>query len=149
MAAAGERGGRDAELLREARGDAVATRLEVDDRTSLPEAPRAGDPADLVGERLDPARDLARVVDVAGAVEDVDADLPRRRRSALLAAAARLGRPLPGTTISAATSAASAAAAAASTSSRRPRATLPNGLSVTGTPARLRASRWSIRSPVA
>src|SRR5947209_17119379 len=65
-----------AEDARQADRERLATRLVVDGGTRIVEPVRPGDAAEAVAERADPARDLARPVDVAGAVQDVDPHLP-------------------------------------------------------------------------
>src|SRR5205823_12558559 len=71
---------RDAELFGEAQGDALALRRKVHGRLGIREAVRAHYLLDRVAERADVAGDLARVVDVPAAVQDVDWDPPRGRQ---------------------------------------------------------------------
>src|ERR671924_1300470 len=78
-AASGKRPRRDAaDLRREPLGEPRAARFEVDRGLAVVKPVRLGDVLDLVAEGADAARDSARVVDVAAAVEHVDRDLPRR-----------------------------------------------------------------------
>src|SRR6266511_2682215 len=93
--AAGKRFRRDAQLLREAHGDAFALRREVHRRLRVREGVRAADLLDSVAEGADPARDLSRVVDVTATVQHGHVDPPGRRqdrhRSALALVAGRAG----------------------------------------------------------
>src|SRR2546423_2309859 len=80
VATARERHRHDADLAREAHGELLPAGLVVDGRAHVVEPIRARHPVDAVPHRPDPARDRAREVDVAGAVEDVDVDAPGRRK---------------------------------------------------------------------
>src|SRR6185312_7297694 len=94
VAAAGERtDGAARELGREPAGERLASGLEVDHRLLVAEAVRLRDVPDAVAERADVRRDLARVVDVAAAVEDVDGDFPGSGKQCRRLA--RLRRPVP------------------------------------------------------
>src|SRR5213593_970617 len=81
---------RNAELLREPDGDAVALGWEEHRRLRIGEVVCAADLLDAVAERADAARHLSGVVDVAAAVQDVDRDAPRRRENGARAALRRL-----------------------------------------------------------
>src|SRR3954454_2236362 len=94
VAAPGQRAdGAATELGRKPAGQRLSAGLEVDDRLLVAEAVRLRDVADAIAERADVRRDLARVVDVAAAVEEVDGDLPRSREQC--GRLARLRRPVP------------------------------------------------------
>src|SRR5207237_10028369 len=78
--AAGERRGDRAEDARQAYRQRLPSGLVVDGGARVIEPVRTGDAPEPVAERADPARDPARPVDVAGAVQDVDAHLPGGRK---------------------------------------------------------------------
>src|SRR5439155_7263671 len=67
-----------ADLLREAQRELLAAGREVDHGLLVVEAAGPADVDDLVAERADPACQVARVVDVAAAVQHDDLDRPRR-----------------------------------------------------------------------
>src|SRR5262249_61438273 len=68
------------ELSREPVPVRVTARFEVDGRIRVIEAFSPGSALDLVAAPTALARESARLVEVAAAVENVDADLPRRRQ---------------------------------------------------------------------
>src|SRR5215207_8249531 len=75
-----ERPGREAELAGEPDRDQASAWRVVDGALRIVEAVGAPDLLERVGERLDPAADLPRPVDVACPVQHLDLDLPRLRQ---------------------------------------------------------------------